>query len=263
MNLDLPKLGKITSVSFLALAMAGCGGSRETADNTPPPPPPRVTVDLTGVAAGAMDGAMADMLTVAAGESMPHGNITFSCAAGGATCMIDVRVGADGMVTATSTGGMATADESDEYVANLEGSVGDLTGQRDAARETARLYGVAATANAAATAAAKKAAEALKSAMENSTKFGWLAVNGDSEVARMNAQAVLDGQTDVGTAITEAMTALSNAETALGMAKDTATMINDRAGVVAALEAAVEHAEAQLRAAADEDNDARRWTATS
>ena len=91
---------------MLAVGLAACGSSSKT-----PEPPAPVTINLSGVTAGYM--VEARTVEIAAGDSETVGDITFSCAAGGADCTI--MVAADG--TATSTGGMASAANSAAYQA--------------------------------------------------------------------------------------------------------------------------------------------------
>ena len=68
---------------------------------------------IANVTSGFMAGA--GTVQVAAGQSAVHGDVEFTCAAGGADCTVAVEVGADGTVSATSTGGMVTAMNSDAY----------------------------------------------------------------------------------------------------------------------------------------------------
>ena len=51
--------------------------------------------------------------------STDHGDVEFTCAAGGADCEVMVEVDANGGITATSTGGMVTAMNSDTYIARI------------------------------------------------------------------------------------------------------------------------------------------------
>ena len=237
MNFDLVKLSKTASVLFLALAMAGCGGSRDTADSAPPAPTVN-PVDLAGVTAGAIEGAMAGTLEVAAGMSGEIGNITFSCAAGGDDCAIAVAVDADdGTVSATSTGGMATAATSNAYVTGLENS-----------RERARLYGVVSSRRAAAIGAAKAAVQAVKDAVKYVDELTTFASKGESMTAQMNAQNVLDARTTTMESVTaakDAMTALEMAETEAMALPDDA----DRAALITAIGEAMTEVEEQIEMA--------------
>ena len=92
----------IASAVVLALGLYGCGGGGggPVTDGGGMPTP--VTVDLTGVTAGYT--ADAGTVTIEAGQSADHGDISFSCAAGGRDCAVTVAVDANGDITATSTG---------------------------------------------------------------------------------------------------------------------------------------------------------------
>ena len=119
---------KVTLLAVLAafmLALSGCGGGSSTTapapvDPTPPEPMPVTTpVDLGGVDAEATAGT-AD---IAAGMSGDIGDITFTCPAGGEDC--SVTVNADG--TAMSTGGMATAANSEAYNTRVAAAIEAMT----------------------------------------------------------------------------------------------------------------------------------------
>ena len=108
------------------------------------------------------------------------------------------------------------------------------------------LYKAAHDARSAAEVAGKMATDAEKAAMENSVKLTTMPVAGDSTVAMMNAQAVLDAKRDADQAVVNAQTALTNAETA----QMTVTANHaDNASLIAALDAAVKVAKTQLAAA--------------
>ena len=70
-------------------------------------------VDLLPIASGFM--VEADSITIEAGQSEDHGDIAFTCAAGGRDCTVMVRVGMGGTAAATSTGGTVSAMNSDAY----------------------------------------------------------------------------------------------------------------------------------------------------
>ena len=69
-------------------------------------------VNLSHITPGFM--AAAGTVTIVAGESEVHGDIAFSCAAGGDDCVVMVMV-QNGEVTATSTGGTVSATNSDAF----------------------------------------------------------------------------------------------------------------------------------------------------
>ena len=123
---------------MLAVGLSACGGSSEA-----PEPPAPVTMDLSGVTAGYM--IEAGTVEIAAGDSETVGDITFSCAAGGADCT--VMVAADG--TATSTGGMASAANSAAYQARV--TMNEQRASVDNAIEAAEMAVMALTATSIAT----------------------------------------------------------------------------------------------------------------
>ena len=94
----------LATAAAAALALAGCGGGGGSPQSTAPQPMPVNTAGIAGM-------VQAGSYTIAAGQSATHGDVTYSCPAGGADCMVDVM--ADGMTT--STGGMATAMNSAGY----------------------------------------------------------------------------------------------------------------------------------------------------
>ena len=110
-------LAAIAATAVLALGLYGCGGGGGDGPMTMPPDDGGGTipedVDLSNVTTDFMAGA--GTVQVAVGQSAVHGDVEFTCAAGGADCEVMVEVGADGGITATSTGGMVTAMNSDAY----------------------------------------------------------------------------------------------------------------------------------------------------
>ena len=110
-------LAAFAATAVLALGLYGCGGGGGGGPTTggmdmmpepdPDPDPMPTAVSLAAVTAGFM--ASAGTVTITAGQSVDHGDIAFSCAAGGADCSVEVEVDANGAITATSTGGMVTA----------------------------------------------------------------------------------------------------------------------------------------------------------
>ena len=104
-------LTAFAATAVLALGLYGCGGGGGGGPVTMDPVPE--DVDLSNVTSGFM--AVAGMVQVAAGQSQDHGDVAFSCAAGSYDCTVTVEVDANGDITATSTGGMVTAMNSDDY----------------------------------------------------------------------------------------------------------------------------------------------------
>ena len=136
---DARRLRLIATLAAAALLVTACsGGSGSSTLPTPPPPPPPPPmpsdVSLTNVTPGYMALA-AGSLDISAGGSMDHGDVTFTCAAGGDACT--VTVAADGAVTAT--GGTVTAMNSPAYQARLDAAAARVVAATKAAmtKETA------------------------------------------------------------------------------------------------------------------------------
>ena len=72
-------------------------GDGPVVSDDPPINGPLPNVDLSRVTPGFMAGA--GTVTIMAGESEVHGDIEFSCAAGGDGCVVMVRVGSGGTIT--------------------------------------------------------------------------------------------------------------------------------------------------------------------
>lgn len=100
-------------LAALAVALSACGGGGGNGPVIDEPMP--AAVNLDDVAANAMRPATEEPIVIAAGRSIVHGDVAFSCAAGGPACM--VTVADDG--TASSTGGMVTATNSEAYVQRM------------------------------------------------------------------------------------------------------------------------------------------------
>ena len=112
------------ATAVLALGLYGCGGGGGEGPMTDGGQMMPEDVDLTSVTPGYMAGA--GIVQVAAGQSVNHGDVEFTCAAGDADCAVTVEVGADGTVTTTSTGGMVTAMNSDAYTTRITPMAVDL-----------------------------------------------------------------------------------------------------------------------------------------
>ena len=98
----------LIAIGVLALIFAGCGGNGGgTTAMEPPAPPEPMAIDLSMLLEGYTD-IEAGTFTVEPGMSVDRGHATFTCAEGGADCVITVDE--DGM--ATSTGGTVTATAS-------------------------------------------------------------------------------------------------------------------------------------------------------
>ena len=110
------------ATAVLALGLYGCGGGGGGGPVTMDPV--SEDVDLANVTSGFM--AVAGIVQVAAGQSQDHGDVAFSCAAGGEDCTVTVEVDANGAITATSTGGMVSAMNSAAYTARITPMAIDL-----------------------------------------------------------------------------------------------------------------------------------------
>ena len=121
-------LTALAATAVVAVGLNACGGG----GGGPVSGGGQVTpenVDLSDMTAGFMAGV--GTVQVAAGRSAVHGDIEFSCAAGGADCEVMVMVDANGAITATSTGGMVTAMNStayDDRLATMHPFVGKWAG---------------------------------------------------------------------------------------------------------------------------------------
>ena len=98
---------------LLALGLYGCGGGGGSGPMTGGGEVTPKDIDLSDVTPGFMAGA--GTVQVAAGQSAVHGDIEFSCAAGGTDCEVEVMVDANGDITVMSTGGMVTATNAPGY----------------------------------------------------------------------------------------------------------------------------------------------------
>lgn len=143
-------------VAALALTLSACGGGGGNGPVTDMPMPKAVNLD--SVAANAMRPATEEPIVIAPGQSTVHGDVAFSCAAGGPTCM--VAVAEDG--TASSTGGMVTATNSEAFVQRT--TVANAIGVAGAAVNALSL-----TSSDAQVAAAESLLVAAKTALEGAT----------------------------------------------------------------------------------------------
>ena len=116
------------------------------------------------------------------------------------------------------------------------------------AEKIVKLYAAASKADMDAKAAGKAAEAAQKTASEKSVKLDAISTMGESKTAMDNAQAVLDAKTAAGAAVTAAEAAQVDAEAA-----KTAAMAlsdgDDKTALLAAIEAAITEAKAQVAAA--------------
>ena len=236
---------KLTTICFaaaLAFGLAACGGGGGSPPVTPPAPK---DVSLADVTPGYnVPGAATHMIK--AGASVDNGDVMFSCAADGDDCT--VMVANDGSVK--STGGTVTAADSASYTQRRADQKA-----ADDAKTVVRLHGVASEATADAKAASKAAEQAVKDADKYSGMLTVLSVEGDSSMATANAQKVLDARDDANQAVIDA----EAAKTAAQNAKTEATALPDgtegKTALVAALDAAIETAKDEIKAATEDRDD--------
>lgn len=107
----IQQLTLVVAVGLLLTACGGGGGSPMGRTSTDDTMPPMHTVELAGLH-GLGDWLTANpggSLTVPTGETRDIGGVHFSCPAGGADCAVTVT-SANGAITISSTGGMASAN---------------------------------------------------------------------------------------------------------------------------------------------------------
>ncbi len=118
---DVKHMRLIATIAAAALSVAACSGGGSSTTGGPDPMPVEpvpVNVSLSGVTPGYMALA-ADTLDIPADGSMDHGDVTFTCAAGGEDCEVTVAAGG----TVTATGGTVTAMNSPGYQARIDAAV--------------------------------------------------------------------------------------------------------------------------------------------
>ena len=176
------------------------------------------------------------------GESLTVVDVgTFECVTG--PCMVVVANDA-----ITSTGVIKVGSLVDDIPAVVLAALEAKAEDEPAPLTVLELFATAQDSRDAAAAAAKAAGDAVKAAMDASGKLTTLAVKGDSMTATANAQAVLDMQAATVKAAMDAETALQEAKDALEEADETAA---DNVALIAALDAAIEAAEADVKTATD------------
>ncbi len=110
-------IGYLRTFAVLALAgglaggLSACGGGSGGGTAI-------TTVSLSALTAGYV--VASGTVEVPAGETRVHGDIAFTCPSGGRDCTVEVTVGIDGTVAATSQGGMATAMDSPAYTMRIQ-----------------------------------------------------------------------------------------------------------------------------------------------
>ena len=185
-----------TAAVALSLLLGGCGGGSDNDVDMGTMPTPMdvsmamVTEDGAGYTAPTAGGFM-----IAAGGMENRGSVEFTCAAGGEDCM--VMVAADGMVT--STGGMVSAMNSKAYQAALDANQAaqDSAMQTEDALDTITALNDGTTELKMLAGPAEMEGSARMMAMEYSMMISTLATDGNSMVAVMNAQGVLDAREEL------------------------------------------------------------------
>ena len=236
----------VAAIAAVMLVVTACSGGGGGAPSTPPPPPAPTPVDLSGVTPGYM--VEAGMVEVAAGDTATVGDVTFSCAAGGAACR--VTVAADGTATYATDGGRVSAANSPAYQARLTAEQQRTTvGNAIAAVQTA-IGGLSATSTDAEVAAAQTALDAARAALAAATALP------QAERTALGGQ-IASAETDLGAirmAISEARTAEQQRAAVMGAIAAARTAIDGLSATstdveVAAAQAALDAARATLAAA--------------
>ena len=188
----------------------------------------------------AIEGASDADLAAAAGEHamgamIKLAGLAFECVAGPCS----VTVNDDDTVTTTGT---------IRVMAQMD-TTGPTEPEPTAAEVTAGLFADAQNARSDAEVAGTEAAEAVKAATAAQEKLWPLNDAGDSMAEYTNAKAILDAKAAAAQAVTDAEAAKTAAETAKTAAEALDADNAHRASLIAALDAAIEVAEAQITAA--------------
>ena len=202
-------------VAALALALSACGGGGGNGPATDEPMP--TAVNLDNVAASAMRPATDEPIVIAPGQSIVHGDVAFLCTAGGPACM--VTVAEDG--TASSTGGMVTATNSEGYAQRV--TVADAIGMAETA--ISALSDMSADAEVA-------AAESLLAAAESALAHSTALSTADRETLNERIQTVQMMLSEAATSIAEARQAIMLMEQAI---EAVSTAINEAEFLTGAL----------------------------
>ena len=133
---DAKRMRLIATLAVAALTVTACSGGGSSTTGSPDPmpmepapmEPASMTVSLADVTPGYM-ALTAGTLDIPAGGSMDHGDVTFTCAAGGEDCAITVAAGG----TVTATGGTVTAMNSRAYQTRLDAAAARNTAATRAA----------------------------------------------------------------------------------------------------------------------------------
>ena len=209
----------VAAIAAVMLVVTACSGGGGGAPSTPPAPtPPAPTpVDLSGVTPGYM--VQAGTVEIAAGGTATVGDVTFSCAAGGAACT--VTVAADGTATYATAGGRVSAANSPAYQARLTTDQQRTTVRNAITAAQTAIDSLSATSTDAEVDAAQAALDAAQAALAaataltpgDRTDFSNLITSAETSLASKR-MAISDGRTAeqqraaVATAVAAARTAI-------------------------------------------------------
>ena len=233
----------VAAIAAVMLVLTACSGGGGGAPSTPLAPTP---VDLSGVTSGYT--VQAGTVEIAAGGTRTVGDVTFSCAAGGAACT--VTVAADGTATYATDGGRVSAANSPAYQARLTADQQRTTVRSAIAAAQTAIDGLSATSTDAEVAAAQAALDAAQAALAAATALAQGERTAlDEQIASAEADlgairmAISEGRTaeQQRTAVRDAIAA---AQTAIDGLSATSTDAE-----VAAAQAALDAAQATLAAA--------------
>ena len=125
---DAKRMRLIATLAAIALSAAACSSGGSSSTGTPTPAPTPTSVSLAGVTSGYV-ALGAGTFDIPAGGSRDHGDVTFTCAAGGDDCTVTVAAGG----TVTATGGTVTAMNSTAYQARLDAAAARIAAATKAA----------------------------------------------------------------------------------------------------------------------------------
>ena len=194
---------------------------------------PELVAAIEGASAGDLEAAAGEH---AAGAMISLGGLDFECVSG--TC--SVTVAPDGSHFTTTGTIMVMARDSTTDPVVPEPTVAEVT---------AGLFADAQGARTDAAAAGKAAADAVTDATAAQAKLGTMNAAGDSMAEYTNAKAILDAKAAAAKAVTDAEAAKTAAETAKTEAEALDADNPHKASLIAALDAAIKVAEAQVTAA--------------
>jgi len=232
----------IAAMAIVLPVMAACSGG----GGTPSTPPAPTSVDFSGVTPGYT--VPAGTVEIAAGGTRTVGDITFSCAAGGANCT--VTVAANGTATYATNGGRVSAANSPAYQARLTVDQQRATVQNAIAAAQTAVNGLTAMSTDAEVTAAQAAVDAARAALAAATALAQgerMALGGQIASAEADLASIrmtISEQRTAEQQRTAVRDAIAAARTAIDDLSDMSTDAE-----VAAAQAAVDAARATLAAA--------------